>query len=151
MTLEMLQSLKVASMKSGDKARIKVLNDVIVLVQKEQTKGKSKVEATEQMVTDCLIKEQKLLEEMVATCPDTAAYADRRTDYLEQLAVIKEYAPQMITDIEAIQFMIVEIIDGEFAVIPANKGLAMKKVMPALKTRNCDMKIAQQVLQSMFK
>jgi hypothetical protein len=138
-------------MKSGDKARVKVLNDVIVLVQKEQTKGKSKVEVTEQMVTDCLVKEQKLLEEMVATCPDTATYADRRADYLEQLAVIKEYAPQMITDIEAIQFMIVEIIDGEFAMIPANKGLAMKKVMPALKTKNCDMKIAQQVLQSMFK
>lgn len=151
MKWEALQSLKVASMKSCDKARVKVLNDVIVLVQKEQTKGKSKVEVTEQMITDCLIKEQKLLEEMVATCPDTAAYADRRTDYLEQLAVIKEYAPQMITDIEAIQFMIVEIIDGEFAVIPANKGLAMKKVMPALKTRNCDMKVAQQVLQSMFK
>lgn len=151
MKWETLQSLKVASMKSGDKARVKVLNDVIVLVQKEQTKGKSKVEVTEQMVTDCLVKEQKLLEEMVATCPDTATYADRRADYLEQLAVIKEYAPQMITDIEAIQFMIVEIIDGEFAVIPANKGLAMKKVMPALKARNCDMKIAQTVLQGMFK
>ena len=151
MKWETLQNLKVASMKSGDKARVKVLNDVIVLVQKEQTKGKSKVEVTEQMITDCLVKEQKLLEEMVATCPDTATYADRRTDYLEQLAVIKEYAPQMITDIEAIQFMIVEIIDGEFAVIPANKGLAMKKVMPMLKMRNCDMKVAQQVLQSMFK
>lgn len=151
MTLEMLQSLKVASMKSGDKARIKVLNDVIVLVQKEQTKGKSKVEATEQMVIDCLIKEQKLLEEMVATCPDTAEYSERRADYCEQLVVIKEYAPQMITNVEDIQFMIVEAINGEFALTPANKGLVMKTVMPVLKSKNCDMKVAQTVINNMLK
>ena len=97
-----------------------------------------------------IAKHSETLEEMVDTCPKTDAYAEFLADYQEQLAIVKEYAPQMVTDIEAIQFMIVEIIDGEFAMIPANKGLAMKKVMPALKARNCDMKIAQQVLQSMF-
>ena len=151
MTWETLQNLKVASMKSCDKSRIKVLNDVIVLVQKEQTKGKVKTEVTEQMITDCLIKEQKLLEEMVATCPDTAKYSERRADYCEQLAVIKEYAPQMITNVEDIQFMIVEAINGEFALIPANKGLVMKTVMPILKSKNCDMKVAQTVINNMLK
>lgn len=151
MKWEALQNLKVASMKSGDKARVKVLNDIIVLVQKEQTKGKTKLEATEEMINTCAMKAQKTLEEMVETCPKTDAYAELLADYQEQLAIVKEYAPQMITDVETIQFMIVEIINGDFAMTPANKGLAMKKVMPALKTKNCDMKVAQAVLQGMFK
>lgn len=151
MTWEALQSLKIASMKSCDKVRVKVLNDIIVLVQKEQTKGKTKLEVTEEMINACAIKAQKTLEEMVETCPKTDAYAKLLADYQEQLAIVKEYAPQMIADEAVIRSMILDTINGEFDLAPANKGKAMKLVMPVLKAQNCDMKMAQSVLQGMFK
>lgn len=150
MKWETLQSLKVASMKSGDKARVKVLNDIIVLVQKEQTKGKVKLEVTEEMIDTCAMKAQKTLEEMVDTCPKTDTYAELLADYQEQLAIVKEYAPQMIADEAVIRSMILDTINGEFDLAPANKGKAMKLVMPTLKAKHCDMKVAQKVLQSMF-
>lgn len=146
MTYNELQNAKVAAMKSGDKVRIKVLNDIIVLVQKEQTKGKTKVEATDDMVAQCATKAQKTLEEMVATCPDSGAYAERKADYLAQLAVVKEYAPQMITDAEEIKNLILDILgSNKIELIKKNKGLVMKAVMPILKGK-VDMAIANQVI-----
>ena len=146
MTYNELQNAKVAAMKSGDKVRIKVLNDIIVLVQKEQTKGKTKVEATDDMVAQCATKAQKTLEEMVATCPDSGAYAERKADYLAQLAVVKEYAPQMITDAEAIKNLILDILgSNKIELVKKNKGLVMKAVMPILKGK-VDMAIANQVI-----
>lgn len=146
MTYNELQNAKVAAMKNGDKVRIKVLNDIIVLVQKEQTKGKTKVEATDDMVAQCATKAQKTLEEMVATCPDSGAYAERKTDYLAQLAVVKEYAPQMITDVEEIKNLILDILSSnKIELVKKNKGLVMKAVMPILKGK-VDMAIANQVI-----
>ena len=133
MKFEELQTLKVAAMKSGDKPRVKVLNDIIVLVQKEQTKGKIKIEATEEMVAQCATKAQKTLEEMVVTCPDTAEYAERLADYRAQLAIAREYAPQLIDDPEEIARMVVDVVSGEVEFTVRNKGKIMKMIMPALK------------------
>ena len=150
MTLEALQNLKVASMKSGDKARVKVLNDIIVLVQKEQTKGKTKIEATEEMVAACATKAQKTLEEMVATCPNTAEYAERLADYTAQLAIATEYAPKMITDPEEIARMVIDAIDGTIEMTIRNKGQIMRVVMPVLKGK-ADMAVANKVIGDMLK
>ena len=149
MTFNELQSLKVAAMKSGDKARIKVLNDIIVLVQKEQTKGKTKIEATEEMVAQCATKAQKTLEEMVITCPDTPEYAERLVDYRAQLAIAREYAPQLIDDPEEIARMIVDVVSGEVEMTIRNKGKIMKIVMPALKGK-ADMAVANRVIGEML-
>ena len=150
MTFQELQNAKVAAMKSGDKIRIKVLNDIIGLVQKEQTKGKIKVEATDEMVAACALKEQKLLEEMVATCPTTAEYAARRDDYCAQLAVAKEYAPQMITDPEEIARMVIDTVNNTVEFTVRNKGQIMKMVMPILKGK-ADMAVANKVIGDMLK
>lgn len=150
MTFKELQEYKIAAMKSGDKERIKVLNDIIVLVQKEQTKGKTKVEATEEMVAACALKAQKILEEMVATCPDTPEYAKRRNEYCAQLAIATEYAPKMISDPNEIARMVVDTIDGSVELTVRNKGLIMKTVMPALKGK-VDMAVANKVIGEMLK
>ena len=149
MTFNELQALKVAAMKSGDKERIKVLNDIIVLVQKEQTKGKVKVEATEDMVMACAAKEQKMLEEMVATCPDTLEYAKRLAEYHIQLSIAREYAPQLITDPEELARMVIDTVNGEVELTVRNKGKIMKMVMPVLKGK-ADMKIANEVIGGML-
>ena len=149
MTFNELQEYKIAAMKSGDKARVKVLNDIIVLVQKEQTKGKIKIEATDEMVAQCATKAQKTLEEMVATCPDTAEYAERLADYSAQLAIVREYAPQLITDPEEIARMVVDTVSGEVEMTIRNKGKIMKLVMPALKGK-ADMAVANKVIGEML-
>lgn len=150
MTLDELQNQKIIAIKAGDKTRIKVLNDIIVLVQKEQTKGKTKTEATEEMVAACATKEQKMLEEMVATCPDTAEYHLRRADYYEQLAIATEYAPKIITDPEEIARMVIDTVDGTIEMTIRNKGQIMRVVMPVLKGK-VDMAVANKVIGDMLK
>ena len=150
MTLQELQSLKIEAMKTGDKTRIKVLNDIIILVQKEQTKGKTKIEATEEMVAACATKAQKTLEEMVATCPNTAEYAERLADYTAQLAIATEYAPKMIADPEEIARMVIDAVDGTIEMTIRNKGQIMRVVMPALKGK-ADMAVANKVIGDMLK
>lgn len=149
MKFEELQALKVAAMKSGDKPRVKVLNDIIVLVQKEQTKGKTKIEATEEMVAQCATKAQKTLEEMVTTCPDTTEYAERLADYRAQLAIAREYAPQLITDENEIRNIIMNTLGNSVELTKKNKGQIMKMVMPILKGK-VDMKIANGVIGGML-
>ena len=149
MTFNELQTLKVAAMKSGDKTRVKILNDIIVLVQKEQTKGKVKVDATEEMVAQCATKAQKTLEEMVATCPDTAEYAKRLVDYRAQLAIAREYAPQLITDENEIRNLVWNTLGNNIELTKKNKGMIMKTVMPVLKSK-VDMKIANEVIGGML-
>lgn len=150
MTLQELQSLKIEAMKAGDKTRVKVLNDIISLVQKEQTKGKAKIEATEEMVAACATKTQKMLEEMIATCPSTAEYAERLADYTAQLAIASEYAPKMITDPEEIARMVVDAVNGTIEMTVRNKGQIMRVVVPALKGK-ADMAIANKVIGDMLK
>lgn len=137
-------------MKSGDKTRVKVLNDIIGLVQKEQTKGKTKIEATEDIVAACVTKEQKMLEEMVATCPDRGKYAERLADYMMQLAIATEYAPKLITDPEEIARMVVDAVNGTIEMTIRNKGQIMRVVMPALKGKT-DMTVANKVIGDMLK
>ena len=149
MTFKELQEYKVAAMKNGDKTRIKVLNDIIVLVQKEQTKGKIKIEATDEMVVQCATKAQKTLEEMVATCPDSAEYSERLADYRAQLAIAREYAPQLIDDPEEIARMVVDVVSGEVEMTIRNKGKVMKLVMPVLKGK-VDMAVANKVIGEML-
>jgi len=150
LTLEYILSEKTKAMKSGDKTRVKVLNDIIGLVQKEQTKGKTKIEATEDMVAACATKAQKTLEEMVATCPNTAEYTERLADYTAQLAIATEYAPKLITDPEEIAHMVVDAVNGTIEMTIRNKGQIMRVVMPALKGKT-DMAIVNKVIGEMLK
>ena len=150
MTFEYILSEKTKAMKEGDKTRVKVLNDIISLVQKEQTKGKTKVEATEDMVAACATKAQKTLEEMVATCPSTAEYSERLEDYTAQLAIAKEYAPVIITDEDEIKALILDALNNEYGLEKKNKGIIMKLVMPVLKGK-VDMAIANKVIGELLK
>lgn len=152
MTLDGLQNQKIVAFKAGDKTRVKVLNDIIMLVQKEQTKGKAKIEATEEMVAACATKVQKTLEEMVATCPgktEQKDYTPLLEDYKAQLAIAREYAPQLITDEAEIKNMIWNALGNNIELTKKNKGMIMKTVMPALKGK-VDMAIANKLIGEML-
>ena len=152
MTLDGLQNQKIVAFKAGDKTRVKVLNDIIMLVQKEQTKGKTKIEATEEMVAACATKVQKTLEEMVATCPgktEQKDYTPLLEDYKAQLAIAREYAPQLITDEAEIKNMIWNALGNNIELTKKNKGMIMKTVMPILKGK-VDMAIANKLIGEML-
>ena len=152
MTLDGSQNQKIVAFKAGDKTRVKVLNDIIMLVQKEQTKGKTKIEATEEMVAACATKVQKTLEEMVATCPgktEQKDYTPLLEDYKAQLAIAREYAPQLITDEAEIKNMIWNALGNNIELTKKNKGMIMKTVMPILKGK-VDMAIANKLIGEML-
>ena len=128
-----------------------VLADMIAAINKASVAGKTRVEITDLFVDEVLIKYKKTVQEMIDTCPDTEQYAARKAEYIANMAVVDEYAPQMITDEAVILNLINETLyQHEICVALQNRGIVMKTVMPVLKMKNCDMKIAQEVLKKMF-
>ena len=66
MALEFLQKEMQIALKTNDKLRRMVLGDIIASIQKMATAGKTKVEITDTMVDEALIKYQKMVQEMPA-------------------------------------------------------------------------------------
>ena len=139
------------ALKAGDKARRAVLADIIAAVDKASVAGKTRVEITDALTNEVLTKYKKTVQEMIDTCPDIEKYAERKAGYIADMAVVNEYAPQLITDEMEITALINKIL-AESGLIGTEqpKGIIMKTVMPALKASNCDMKVAQGILNRLF-
>ena len=147
MKLEMLQKEKIAAMKNKDEIRKSVLTDMIDTIQKASITSKGRIEITEQLVDETLIKYQKMTQEMIDTCP--ASRADKLAEYEAAMAIVKEYAPQLITDETKIKGIILDVLSNEYTLEKKNRGQIMKIVMPALKGK-VDMAIANKVIGSML-
>ena len=140
------------SLKNGNKARRAVLADIVATIDKASIAGKTRVEITDTLVNEVLTKYKKTVQEMIDTCPDTEQYAARKAEYIANMAVVNEYAPQMITDEMEITALINKILaENGLIGTEQSKGVIMKTVMPALKANNCDMKIAQGILNRLLK
>lgn len=140
------------SLKNGNKARRAVLADIVATIDKASIAGKTRVEITDALVNEVLTKYKKTVQEMIDTCPDTEQYATRKAEYIANMAVVNEYAPQMITDEMEITVLIDKILaENGLIGTEQSKGVIIKTVMPALKANNCDMKIAQGILNRLLK
>lgn len=148
MKIEVLQKDKITAMKNKDEMRKSVLTDMIDMVQKASITNKGRVEITEALVDETLIKYQKMTQEMIDTCP--ADRTDKLNQYNAAMVIVKEYAPQLIADEATISEMIKTIVGDQFEFTKANRGNIMKIVMPELKGK-VDMAIANKTLGSMFK
>lgn len=147
MKLEVLQKEKITAMKNKDEKRKAVLSEMIDMVQKASITAKGRVEITEQLVDETLIKYQKMTQEMIDTCP--ADRTDKLNEYNAAMAIVKEYAPQLITDENEIKGMILDVLNNEYALEKKNRGQIMKIVMPVLKGK-VDMAVANKVIGSML-
>ena len=148
---ESIRADMTTALKNGDKLRRLTLADIIATIDKTSTSVKTRVEITDALVDEVLIKYKKTVQEMIDTCPDSEQYAARKAEYVYNMTVVEEYAPKLIEDESELETLIKQLcaeIGAEL--IPANKGSIMRIVMPALKTRNCDMKKAQSVLNKLF-
>ena len=146
MTLEQLQNDMAAALKSKDTVRRKVLSSAVSAVKKAAIDKRA--EATEMLVDEVLLKEKKILEEMINTCP-----IDRKDlcgAYTEELRILNEYCLKLLSDPEAIrkQFFILLEPSG-IAPVKTNKGAIMKIVMPYFKGK-ADMKIVNQVISEVL-
>ena len=150
MTIEKLRNDMVMALKSGDKFRKQVLSSMVEAVLNAAIDKKCKDNITEDLVNEVLKKQQKNLQEMVNDCPTDRT--DKLEEYQKQLDIVKEYAPQLITDESEIEKWINYICacNGMIATGGSKKWI-MKLVMPALKKLNVDMKIANKVLDDLLK
>lgn len=148
MTLENLQAARTAAMKAGDMATKNVLSNMIDACQKATITSKGRVEITEQLVDEVLIKYQKTIQEMIDTCPTDRE--DLLGKYHAEMGVVKMYAPQLITDPIKIKDTIHVILDTlGIEESKQNKGKIMKTIIPHFKGK-ADMKIVSQIVAEML-
>lgn len=147
MTLIKLQHEKVLAMKNKDIIRKNALNAMIDACQKASITPKGRIEITEDLVNEVLIKYQKTIQEMIDTCPPDRE--DLLTAYKAEMEVVKEFAPQLMTDKVEIELTIKDVVNGEIELVKANRGKIMKMISPILKG-NADMRIVNEVVGEML-
>lgn len=148
MTLEILQSAKTEAMKNKDLVRKEAISAMIDAVQKASITSKGRIEITEQLTNEVLIKYQKTIQEMIDTCP--ADRTELLAKYTAEMAVVKEFAPQLITDLQTIKDRIfVLVMDAGLVPDKKSKGAIMKLASAEFKGK-ADMKIVSQVVAEML-
>lgn len=147
MNLEALKAAKVVAMKEHNETRKAALTNMIDAIQKASITAKGRVEITDQLVDEVLIKYQKSVQEQIDTCP--AARTDLAAAYIAEMEVVKEFAPQLITDRGEIELIINDIFNGEIVLTKANRGNIMKLITPYFKGK-ADMKIVSEVVGAML-
>ena len=146
MTLDILKADMAAALKKNSPVVRSVLSGAIAAIQKTAIDRKQKDNITEELVNEVLLKEKKIIQEMVDTCPKDRP--ELLEEYQLRLNIISDYAPRIIADKGRISIMI-DAIAAETAIDMSNKGLVMKTIMPRLKGK-VDMKVANEVLREMF-
>lgn len=149
MTLEQLQKDMVQAMKTNKPILKDVLKELIGAVKNAGIEKKCKDNIPEELVNQAILKQKKITEEMIETCP-----AERHlllTDYQARLAIIENYCPKLLDNPEKIKAM----IENQLAMVgieplKSNKGAVMKIVMPIFKGK-ADMKIVNQVIGEILK
>ena len=141
MELKVLQNEMVAALKARNKFRKDVISSLVGAVKKAAIDKNCRDNITEELVNAVLIKEQKIMQEMIDTCPATRP--EVLAEYTAKKQIIDEFTPQVITDPAQIKTM-VEAIGIDLT--KKNRG----KIMKVLKDNLVDMKVANQVVGGML-
>ena len=140
MNLEILNKARIDAMKNKDKLRKETISTLIDNVNKATITQTGRIEITDELVDTVILKEKKTVQEMIDTCP--ASRAETLQEYKERLAIINEFAPQLITDAQEIENFIHSL---GIELTKANRGNIMKELKGKV-----DMKTANQVLGGML-
>ena len=149
MIFEKLKSERVIAMKNGEtvRARKNALSNMIDAIQKASITNKGRIEITDELCNQVLIKYQKNLQESIDTCP--ASHMEKKAEYEAEMSIVKEFTPQLMTDKGEIERTINDILNGEVPLTKTNKGNIMKLITPYFKGK-ADMKIVSQVIAEML-
>ena len=147
MTLEKLQSEMVQAMKDKDKLRKSVLSGLVDAVKKASMTNNGRIEITEQLVDEVLLKYKKMVQEQIDTCP--VERTETLEEYKAQMAIVAEFAPTLVTDETEVRYLILDIVNNEMEFSKANRGKIMKVIAPVLKGKAV-MGIVNKVLGGML-
>lgn len=148
MTLEVLQAEMITALKAKNKFRKDVLSGLVGAVKKAGIDNQCRENIPETLVDTVLIKEQKTMQEMIDTCP--AERADTLAAYQAKMEIIKEFAPQLITNPEEIKVKVLALLESAgIAPEKKNKGTVMKVLMPQFKGK-ADMGIVNKVVSEVL-
>lgn len=145
MQMEQLQKDMIAAMKARDKVRKDALSALVSSVKKMAIDEGCREDIPEELVNRAILKEIKLVNEQVETCP--LERAELKAAYQATYDVMKEYAPSMMSGEEIRTYILEKFSD---AVATKNKGLIMKSVMADLKGK-ADGKEINQVVGELCK
>ena len=149
MTIEVLNKEMITAWKAKDMLRKDTISGLIGNIKKAAIDEKCRNDISEELVDKVLLKEQKTMQEMIDTCP--ADRVETLDEYKKKMEIIKEFAPQLITDEEEIEIKIISLLaENNLEPLKTNKGNIMKNVMPAMKGK-ADMKIVNKVIQNLLK
>lgn len=132
------------ALRNGDKLRRETLGDMVAAIGKAAVAGKTKVEITDDLVDDTMLKYKKALQESIDTCPNSEKYNDLRDKYYQQMTIVNEYAPKVMNDPVEIKNTILYWMN-EIGVTKFDK----KTFMPMCKQAKMDMKIVNQVIKEL--
>lgn len=148
MTLEVLQKEMITALKAGDKLRKEVVAGLVDAVKKAGIDKQCRDNIPESLVNTVLQKEQKTMQEMIDTCP--ADRVETLALYKSKMEIIKEFAPQLLTDPNEIKEKVLALLaSAGLEATKENKGQVMKTVMPAFKG-NADMGIVNKVISEVL-
>lgn len=146
MTLDFLQNDMKQAMKIGDTELRDIMRSVIGAVKK--TAIDERCEITEELINKVLLKEAKIIQEQIDTCPKNRI--ETLEVYNRKLAKLKCYLPKLIDNPEEIKAIILsELAAAGIEPVKANKGAVMKIIMPQFKGK-ADMKIVNQVVSELL-
>jgi uncharacterized protein YqeY len=148
MTLEQSQKEKIKAMKEKHILKVEVLSSAIGAIQNAAIAKKCKDNITEELVNEVLLKEKKVLQEQIDTCPEDRVMA--MATFITKMEYLDAYCPKLIDDPEAIAFTISELLAAAgIELRKANKGAVMKTIMPHFKGK-ADMKVVNQVVSEIL-
>ena len=148
MTLETIQSEMIQALKDGNKFRKQVLSDLVCAVKKAAIDKKCKDNIPETLVYETLLKYKKMVQEQIDTCPTERA--QMLENYKDQIKIVAEFAPTLITDETEIRYLILDIVNNEHEFSKSNRGIIMKILAPVLKNLHVDMCIASKVVEEIL-
>ena len=146
MNLEVLQKEMIAAMKAHDKLRKETISSMIGNIKKAAIDENCRNDITEELVNRILLKEKKIMQEMIDTCP--ADRAETLTEYNKKMDIINEFVPQMMSEDEVRESVYNIIYETNIQQI--SKGAIMKIVMPKLKGK-ADGKVINKIVTEICK
>lgn len=148
MTIEVLNKELIQAIKNGETLTRDVLRNVIGSIKKVAIDKGARNDISESLVNEVLLKEKKILQEMIDTCP--IERVETLNLYKEKMEILEKYVPQLITNEQEVKAFILDIVNNEIGFEKSNRGKIMKVLAPAAKGK-VDMGMINKVLTEMLR
>ena len=140
MSFTEVQTALKEAMKARDTQRKEAVQTLIAAVKKVAIDSGERDNITDELVDSVILKELKIAQEQVDTCPAEAA--EQLAEYKNKLEIIRSFAPKQMTEEELRPYISEKF--GEL-IASGNKGAYMKTIMADLKGK-ADGKLINKVI-----